>query len=888
MKRRNHAYLAALMALILALLQPVAVFADETVPSVSEEGAVTGEEETAAEEVTGSSDDEDVVYDRALTSREQEIKENVVLHDVPGAAAKAEAGKDYIDNEVMCLAESREHAMAIAEAYGASLKSYEYGVAVLDLTDSGLSVCDAVAIGASPDNNIPAVEPDYITTIVEPEEEDISNPALYAGSPTTKTAWEAVYSPVSEGGLGFDDPALNPENPDYQWMHDMANTYDAWGITTGSSDVTVAVIDTGVLANHEELKGRVTAHEVNNDAGVGLGTADVVGHGTHVAGIIAAAAGNHKGGAGIAPGVKILSICIQDTKTNDMPSVALIRALYYAAGYNDIAHDEFVKGERRADIINMSLGFPMYEALQEQAVDAAYENGVTMIASMGNDWGNFKQYPAAYDHVIAVSALDESGVRANYSSFGSWADISAPGSNIYSSVNTADSAYEKMSGTSMATPVVAGACALYMSALGHHVDPDEMEQALKGNVDRISGKGMGAGMVDIGKLLKSTGRESRFEDDDPSEGSDRQESGENTASEKAVKVAIDTGAGYDSHPEYKVKRTKKGLLSSVQLFTVDVDDEAGLDEKTIMLKPVISTKAGDDISNAVQVRWSSSNKNVAEVIPSGSGNGVNVRAKGRGTANITCMALDGSKKKATIKVNVIVPVSHLTLTGSGKNGYSSFAAFGKTISVKAVTGDTYGTPSNKKVTWDYDFVTIQIEEDGGINTTGVADDNDYLKKKKLVSVKNGKVKMGSEKKWKNAIGYGYMTVYGVNIKAVTTDGTGETAEYLIMPAYTTTSMGIYVDYLYGYVRKTSKGIVYLTDGNQVFRLLVSRKGYGNVRYTPYTMPTVVSSNPGVATAMYDYDAGGLVVTPGAKGTTKLTFYATDGTGVKGTFKVTVR
>ena len=121
MKRRNYAYLAALMAMILTLMQPVAVFADETVSSASEESTVTEAEETVPEEITGSSDGEDEVYDRALTSQEQEIKENVRLHDVSGEAERAEAGKDYIDNEVICLADSRDHAMAIAEAYGAAL-----------------------------------------------------------------------------------------------------------------------------------------------------------------------------------------------------------------------------------------------------------------------------------------------------------------------------------------------------------------------------------------------------------------------------------------------------------------------------------------------------------------------------------------------------------------------------------------------------------------------------------------------------------------------------------------------------------------------------------------------------------------------------------------------
>ena len=152
---------------------------------------------------------------------------------------------------------------------------------------------------------MPAVEPNYITRITDPVIED-TEAEFEAYSSLLPADWETMYY-----NWDYNDPALNPSNNNvdgitYQWFHDMIHTYSAWAISTGSSDVTVAVIDTGVRNTHEELSGKVI---VPSDLTMNFPhNQDNVGHGTHVSAIIAGKKDNGAGGTGVAPDVKILAI----------------------------------------------------------------------------------------------------------------------------------------------------------------------------------------------------------------------------------------------------------------------------------------------------------------------------------------------------------------------------------------------------------------------------------------------------------------------------------------------------------------------------------------------------------------------------------------------------
>jgi len=414
-----------------------------------------------------------------LSKQELADKAALTEHGVPAQVAVLTAGTDYIAGEVMALAPTRQYAELVAAAYSGALASYGDGVAVVTLP-AAATVPQAVAAAADLTLPLPAVSPNYITPapepISEPEQVYRSFSAAAEGleAPTLKS-WQVW---VNEA-LTHPDPFIaNPASSRYQWMHDMVNTYEAWGVTTGSPAVRVAVIDTGVNAGHPELMGRVFPEDI------GLGTADDNGHGTHCAGIIAAALDNGAGGAGIAPGVGIISIRVLGADGTGSDS-NIIRGINRAVAV-------------RADIISMSLGGYYYNPAADAAIQNAAAAGITVVAAMGNDGGNVVCYPAAYDNVIAVAAVGSSGLVASYSDYGPWADIAAPGSNIWSTAS--DGTYVEMSGTSMATPVVAGVAALYMSAVGH-VPPAVMEKVLKSSVNKSSSSQIGAGIVDASKLF---------------------------------------------------------------------------------------------------------------------------------------------------------------------------------------------------------------------------------------------------------------------------------------------------------------------------------------------------------------------------------------------------
>lgn len=416
---------------------------------------------------------EDYVLSEEAIARKAELMEEGLLEKL----ANMTEGKDYVAGHVNVHAASEEDAAIIAAAFGGELMMFSNGYALIQLVDA--TVIEAVEAGMDPEQHLPAVMPSYCYSLTPVEVADF---APYAAELPKEQSW---YSWVRENMTNPDPVLLDPRGTNYQWMHDAVDTYAAWGVTVGDPWVKVAVLDTGVNSSHEDLAGKVTNINVRYN-GSYLGTSDNDGHGTHVAGIIAASMDNGKGGAGIAPGVSILNVRVFDSSgnCNDWYIAEGIRAAV-AAG---------------AHIINMSLGGSGTSWMLEDAIDYAVANDVTVIAAMGNVGTNSLEYPAACDGVIAVCATDSSNSRAFFSNYGAWADISAPGQGIYSSVNTGG--YAIFDGTSMAAPVVAGVAALYTSAMGDRVDPAVMEKALESSATKISGaSGMGAGIVNAAKML---------------------------------------------------------------------------------------------------------------------------------------------------------------------------------------------------------------------------------------------------------------------------------------------------------------------------------------------------------------------------------------------------
>jgi hypothetical protein len=250
------------------------------------------------------------------------------------------------------------------------------------------------------------------------------------------------------------------------------------------SGVVVAVVDTGVDATHPDLIGKVLpGYDVYDEKS--NGQKDPNGHGTHVAGIIAATLGNEIGVAGLAPGVKVLPVRVLDE-----------------TGYGDdtlVAKGVLWAVLNGAHIINLSLGGPDRDPLLAEAIEIAVGAGVAVVAAAGNDglFGSPVSYPGAHPLVTSVAASAPNDTRALFSTIGSYVDITAPGISILSTWPKGSYSYQ--SGTSMATPFVSAATALVIQAKG--LSPQAALKRLESSATDIGKKGIdpetGIGLVDV-------------------------------------------------------------------------------------------------------------------------------------------------------------------------------------------------------------------------------------------------------------------------------------------------------------------------------------------------------------------------------------------------------
>lgn len=270
-----------------------------------------------------------------------------------------------------------------------------------------------------------------------------------------------------------------------QWHHKTIRTSAAWERTKGADHVVVAVIDDGLDMSHSDLQGRMVApYDVIAQSTTTIPQGE---HGTHVAGIIASSMDNSIGGVGVAPQTKIMPINVFNGDTAYTSDI--IRALEYAV-------------KNGADIINMSLGQPQYSYVFDLAIQNAYKAGVLLVAASGNETSTTVQYPAAFPQVISVSATSENDSIAYYSNYGPSIDISAPGSNVWSTVP--GSKYSTMSGTSMAAPVVSGAAALILGEMPFLTNDQVKTQLFQSTDDLgVAGKDIyyGSGRVNTEKAV---------------------------------------------------------------------------------------------------------------------------------------------------------------------------------------------------------------------------------------------------------------------------------------------------------------------------------------------------------------------------------------------------
>lgn len=286
-----------------------------------------------------------------------------------------------------------------------------------------------------------------------------------------------------------------------QWYLDQIYAEEAWAVQDstasyyGFAEAWVAVIDTGLDTDHEDIKGRfVPSRSVDVTKTDAAGNYKLLtdlshasrydgNHGTHVAGIIAAKADNGKGICGIGSGY-----------FNDLVRVLAIKA---SNGAPSFLISDLIKGvdyatTRGAEVINLSLGTPSYSSTLETALVNAYNAGVTACAAAGNDGVSTLLYPAAYSTVIAVAATTKGDTRASFSNYGAWIDIAAPGVSIYSLI-TPTNKYGYMDGTSMAAPCVSAVAGIMHTVSLYYLNKDAILNYMHGWY--INGN-MGKGVID--------------------------------------------------------------------------------------------------------------------------------------------------------------------------------------------------------------------------------------------------------------------------------------------------------------------------------------------------------------------------------------------------------
>ncbi len=317
-------------------------------------------------------------------------------------------------------------------------------------------------------------------------------------------------------------PTLTPNDPGVPQQYHLNNisAFDAWDIHTGGNAV-VAIVDDAVRISHNDLSPNVwvnTAEIPNNgidddangyvDDVNGFDVADLdnnpnppasaadfnFSHGTHCAGIASGATDNGTGIASIGFSNKIMGV--KCTSDNGNPQ-------FVENGYEGVAY-AMAAG---ADVISMSWGGPQASQTAQNVFNQAHGMGITLVAAAGNDNSSQTFYPAGYNFVISVASTNQGDQKSSFSNYGSWIDISAPGSQILSTVATSATSYQVYDGTSMACPMVAGLCGLLKSYDGS-LSPDDIEFCITNTADNIDSQNpsfisqLGAGRINAHLALQ--------------------------------------------------------------------------------------------------------------------------------------------------------------------------------------------------------------------------------------------------------------------------------------------------------------------------------------------------------------------------------------------------
>jgi subtilisin family serine protease len=252
-----------------------------------------------------------------------------------------------------------------------------------------------------------------------------------------------------------------------QWGLRLIGAPRAWDATRGSDGIVVAVLDTGLDLSHPDLSGAVLrgTDVVNSDADA----SDDEGHGTSVAGVIAARTNNREGQAGVCWACSLLPVKVMDSSGSGTSST-LAQGIVWATDHG-------------ARVINMSLGGPGTTSAVASAVAYAARRNVVLVAAAGNSGVSTPFYPAAYSDVISVAATNEADARYEWSNYGDWVKVAAPGCNV---APDRGGGYVAFCGTSSAAPIVAGIAGLALS-LNPGAPASTIDEAIESNAVPVPG-----------------------------------------------------------------------------------------------------------------------------------------------------------------------------------------------------------------------------------------------------------------------------------------------------------------------------------------------------------------------------------------------------------------
>ncbi len=311
-----------------------------------------------------------------------------------------------------------------------------------------------------------------------------------------------------------------PNDPSFANQYALKNikAEAAWDISKGNSNIIVAIVDSGVDWNHEDLAAHIWENNdpingvdddnngyIDDIRGWDFGGLDGTGdndpkedsptHGTHVAGIASAVTNNSIGVAGIGYNLTIMPV---KTSRHDIGDNLI------AYGYEGIIY----AADNGADVINCSWGGFGYSNAEQATIDYAVSKGVVIVCAAGNDGKNDVIFPAAYNGVLSVGNTQSNDAIAPSSNYGKDLDVCAPGTNILSTWQGANSPYTSISGTSMASPLVAGLAGLVIDKFPNYT-PLQIAEQIRVNADNIdsqnSGKKdlLGSGRVNAYKALSN-------------------------------------------------------------------------------------------------------------------------------------------------------------------------------------------------------------------------------------------------------------------------------------------------------------------------------------------------------------------------------------------------